>query len=111
MSFKVYQIHEYGGEWEDAFDYIVGSYLSEEKAITEKKNLEAEEDNLYNLYQKCCACPLYLPDKMKEYCDKYEPFDKDKHSLDEFDGDEFCVNHSWYFENTYYKIEEVEVIE
>ena len=42
---KIYQIHEYGGELEDKFDYIVGSYLSEERAIAERMKLEANEEN------------------------------------------------------------------
>lgn len=112
MSFKIYQIHEYGGQWaEDAFDYIVESYLSEEKAITKKEKLEIEEQELRSLYLKCCDCPLHSDDKMKEYCDRYEPFDKNKHSLDEFDGDESCVNFTWHYDDSYFRIEEVEVIE
>lgn len=111
MSFKIYQIHEYGGQWEDSYDYIVGSYLSKEKAEVEKDRLVKEEQDLLDLYTKCCNCPLYSDDKMKEYCDRYEPFDKNKHSLDEFDGDEYCVNLAWYHDDSYFKIEEVEVIE
>jgi len=40
---KIYQIHERGGEWEDYYDYIASSYLSEEKAIAEKERLEKEQ--------------------------------------------------------------------
>lgn len=46
---KIYQIHEYGGEWEDKYDWIVGSYLSEERAMKEHMRLEKEyEENEYN---------------------------------------------------------------
>lgn len=39
---KIYQIHEYGGEWKDSYDFIVGSFVSRERAILEKKRLEKE---------------------------------------------------------------------
>ena len=42
---KIYQIHEYGGEWEDKYDLIVASYLSKEKAIAEKERLEKEQED------------------------------------------------------------------
>lgn len=83
---KIYQIHEYGGQWEDRYDYIVASYLSEEKAIKEKERLEIEEEGL----MKCSSCPLYFceddcdnnclecnkhrVEKAKSYCKNYEPF-------------------------------------
>ena len=41
---KIYQIHDYGGEWEDRFDYIVGSYLSKEKADAEMEQLKSDEE-------------------------------------------------------------------
>ena len=30
---KIYQLHEYGGQWEDSFDYIIDSYLKKERAV------------------------------------------------------------------------------
>lgn len=114
MSFKIYQIHRYGGEWEDAYDYIVASYLSKEKAIMRKTVLELEEEQDRKQSEKCHEC--YASRCRNEdvpYCHFYEPFDENVHSLDEYYGDEYCVNEMeyWNYEYNYFKIEEVEVIE
>lgn len=119
---KIYQIHEYGGQWEDVYDYIVSSYFSENKAIAEKERLEKEEEER----RRCNSCPLYYCEancdgdceecnknnieRTKEYCSRYEPFDKDKHAPEEYDSNDRCVNY-YYGDNSYYKIVEVEVIE
>lgn len=109
MSFKIYQIHEYGGEWEDSYDYIRASYLSEEKAIAEKERMEIEEESIRELSKKCHGCPLYWHPKgdtsIEEYCDKYEP------EKDEDDDEVYCVNEAWNHEYRYYRIKEEEVIE
>ena len=109
---KIYQIHEWGGEWEDRYDYIVGSYLLEEKAIAEKERLEAEEKEA----AKCNICPLYFCepdcngdcedcdnlriDKAKKYCDRYKQSDYGK-----------CENFYLKLYDGHFNIEEVEVIE
>lgn len=36
--FKIYQIHERGGAYEDYFDYIVGSYLHKKKQNENSKS-------------------------------------------------------------------------
>lgn len=118
---KIYQIHEYGGSWEDAYDYIVGSYLSKDKAIAEKDRLEEEEEKR----RKCGLCPLFncsgceydceecnnseRVERTKAYCSRYEPFDNDKHDPEEYDFKK-CVNY-YYGDNSYFRINEVEVIE
>ena len=114
---KIYQIHERGGEWEDYYDYIVSSYLSEEKAIAEKERLEKEQAEKI----KCNECPLYYcpqdcqldclseHDKCrkraikeaKRRCEYYESSD-----------DEKCANYYYdIYGDSSYSIEEVEVIE
>lgn len=121
---KIYQIHEYGGEYEDRYDWIVASYLSKEKAQAEQERLELEEEER----RKCGCCPLYYcePDcdgdcekcndseykikKAKEYCDRYEPFDKNKHDQEEC-ATEKCVNFYYVFDDSFFKTEEVDVIE
>ena len=113
---KIYQIHEYGGEWEDAYDYIVASYLSEDKALAEKERLEKENAEMI----KCNDCPLYYcpsecdlkcgskecdkqaVNSTKKYCNDYEPERKYKRE---------CKNHSFNFRDSLFKIEEREVIE
>jgi hypothetical protein len=112
---KIYQIHEWGGEWEDRYDYIVGSYLSEEKAIVEKERLEKAEAES----EKCDNCPLffcepdcdkdckkcneYSIDKAKKYCDEYEPVDESNYDM--------CMNRKSQIYYSNFSIEEVEVIE
>lgn len=112
---KIYQIHEYGGEWEDSYDYIVGSYLLKEKAIDEKERLEKEEEYLRALIYKCRRCPLrhYIKSNIniEQYCNEYEPFDINKHDSEEYDENDKCVNYYYHHESSWYKIEEVNVIE
>lgn len=114
---KIYQIHCYGGEWEDKYDYIVGSYLSLEKSITEKERLEKEQEDIIRQLEKCSECPLYNRNRnindVGKYCDDYEPFEEGVHDPEEYDESDLCVNytygHSWDDNN--YCIEEVIVIE
>lgn len=119
---KIYQIHEYGGQWEDAYDYIVSSYFSENKAITEKERLEKEEEDR----RKCNSCPLYFcedncdnnckkcgkrrVEKARIYCSRYEPFDASKHSSEEYCSSDKCINYD-YGEESFFRIEEVEISE
>ena len=122
MSFKIYQIHEYSGEWEDYRDRIVDSYLLKDKAEVEMKRLIEEE----NKKRKCNECPLYFCsvdcnldcecgsdkcneykiEEIKTYCDNYK-ISKDK---DE-DGFYDCDNHISRLYDCSYNIKEVEVIE
>lgn len=113
---KIYQIHKYGGDWEDYRDYVVGIYISYEKANIEMERLEKEEQQL----RMCDSCPLmYCPEdcaghdcddcidyrvkKAKEYCDRYKPpFDENR---------DYCVNRYFSFVDNHFRIEEVEVIE
>ena len=109
MGFKIYQIHEYGGQWEDRYDYIRASYLSKEKAEAEKERMEAEENHIRELSEKCHSCPLNIYTEenicIEEYCDEYKPYKYDD------DDEEFCENDAWNYEYSYFEIEEVEVIE
>ena len=112
---KIYQIHKYGGNWEDYRDYIIGSYISYEKANIEMECLKKEEQQL----RMCDSCPLiycpedcdghdcdscinYRVEKAKEYCDRYEC------SIGNGDN---CKNRYFKFIDYHFKIEEVEVIE
>ena len=112
---KIYQIHKYGGNYEDYFDYIVSSYLSKEKAIIERRLLEKDLEES----RKCCSCQLYYCDdtcqyndcdkcnernlnKIDTYCSRYEPCEWNKYK---------CINYSTKFNEINYSIEEVEVIE
>lgn len=115
---KIYQIHEYGGEWEDKYDCIVGSYLSKEKVMKEHMRLEKEQEDFIKQAKKCSKCPLYDRSKnindVGKYCDDYEVFEEGVHDPYEYDESDLCVNHvydSSYWNDTYYRVEEIEVIE
>lgn len=114
---KIYQIHQYGGAYEDAYDYIVGSYLSQDKAIVEKERFEKEE----KIKRKCNSCPLYICDdecngdcgnsidcikhsvkNAKKYCDSYASSSSDNSG---------CKNYCGNGEESDFRIDEVEVIE
>ena len=105
---KIYQIHKYGGQWEDRYDYIIGSYLKKERAEEEKTKAEKEEQELRNQDEKCRECP-YLYDafitneKLLEYCPKAD--------LKQYEDEIDCANYFQLWDESYFKIEEVEVIE
>ena len=52
---KIYQIHAYGGQYEDRYDYIQSSYISREKAEHEKTLLEEKEYEC-ELWDECPVC-------------------------------------------------------
>ena len=107
---KIYQLHKYGGEWEDSYDYIIGSYLHKEKAEATKAMEEAKENELRVQSHMCNDC-LYLydayitNDELLSYCPKA------KLEKNEYDDDIDCQNYMTHFYDNYFKIEEVEVIE
>ena len=107
---KIYQLHKCGGEWEDAYDYIIGSYMRKERAEEEQAKAEAEENELREQGKMCNDC-LYLydayitNDELLAYCPKA------KLQKNEYDDDIDCQNYMTHWYNSHFKIEEVEVIE
>ena len=55
---KIYQLHERGGEYEDYYDYIRGSYLKKERAEEEKFKAEQREKERIAQSDKCANCPF-----------------------------------------------------
>lgn len=120
---KVYQLHESGGQWEDYFDYIVGTYLDKQKAEIKQKELEAQEI----IDRKCDNCLLYhCPfdcDMDCEDCTKDTMIERAMKDCNRCDAiktedvnspDGYCVsckNQSLHCEDKYFRIEEVDVIE
>ena len=107
---KIYQLHKYGGEWEDAYDYIIGTYSLKKRAEEEKLKAEAKENELREQHNKCDNCPyLYdayiTNDELLSYCSKA------KLEKNEYDNDIDCQNYTTHWDDAYFKIEEVEVIE
>lgn len=79
---KIYQLHKYGGEWECAFDYIIGSYLHLERAEEALTQAQEEDLRLQAYGKHCLKCPymnacepgvdinyVELEDEMKQHCD------------------------------------------
>ena len=111
--FKIYQIHERGGEYEDRFDHIVGSYLHKEKAERELEKFNDALNERHARYQKCSNCSAQFGcsvseiDRIRERCDRFSAEDEDDES---FIG--FCKNAVFsYDRDTRYGIEEVGVDE
>ena len=107
--FTIYQIHKQGGEYEDCFDYIVGSYLHKEKAERELEKFNDVLNERCARYQKCSNCSAQFGcseseiDKIKESCDCLATEDDESFIV-------FCKNAVYsYDENARYEIEEVDV--
>lgn len=103
----IYQIHRYGGAYEDFYDYIEESYVSQEKAQLRLKQLVEEESKLKKQRDLCNECQVYFgnSDKANEKCkcaDVY--YDKEYNEYD-------CYNRVCFGEDNNFTIEEVEVIE
>lgn len=114
---KIYQLHKCGGEWEDAYDHIIGSYLRKERAEEERIKAEAKEKEDEEHSKKCGDC--YFCDalieedyidindfisKHRDYCSKIE--------LGELEDGVFdCNNYYQKWDYSFFKIEEVEVEE
>ena len=109
---KIYQLHEYSGEWEDFRDRIIGSYLRKEKAEEEKSKAEAKEKALTEHNDRCADCPfLYatiaavdgLLDEYPDYCNESK-LHEDECGIE-------CDNYYSHFYTSTFEIKEVEVEE
>lgn len=110
----IYQLHQYGGVWEDKYDYIIGSYLRKERAEEEKLKKEQAEALRRQMADKCCICPIYnhyFDDAETamvagaKYCDMFSA------RYDEA-GDVDCSNYyDGWMDGSLYRIEEMEVEE
>ena len=110
---KIYQLHKYGGEWEDYRDYIIGSYLHKERAEEEIIKVQDEEFQKQRLSKQCANCPYYtddiednqtLSDLMRQHCDHSDIRCDD-------DSELFCKNFYLHWTDNDFVIKEVEVIE
>ena len=111
--FKIYQIHERGGAYEDCFDHIVGSYLHKEKAERELEKFNDALNERHARYQKCAnfsaqfGCSASEIDRIREGCDHFSAEDEDDESFIGFCKNAVCS----YDRDTRYGIEEVGVDE
>ena len=106
----IYQLHKYGGEFDDKYDDIIGTYFLRIRAEEEKAKAESKEAELREQSRMCNDC-LYLydayitNDELLSYCPKA------KLEKNEYDDDIDCQNYMTHWYNSYFRIEEVEVIE
>lgn len=109
---KIYQLHKFGGEWEDSYDYIIGSYLRKERAEEEKLKAEQKERELVEKSEKCNSCPFldYPSDGLNNLLSKYSYY-CDKADLEESDYGVDCNNYYSLWDKSYFEIKEVEVEE
>lgn len=65
---KIYSVYEYGDTYEDKYEHILGSFISEEKALEFKQNLEKERQVLEASVEKCRKCQdnYYWIDESKQ---------------------------------------------
>ena len=111
--FKIYQIHERGGTYEDRFDHIVGSYLHKEKAERELEKFNDALNERHARYQKCSNCSAQFGcsaseiDRIRERCDRFSAEDEDDESFIGFCKNSVCS----YDRDTRYGIEAVGVDE
>lgn len=110
---KIYQLHEYSGEWDDYRDRIIGSYLRKERAEEEKIKAEIKEKELQERADKCYYCPFLkaypfasiddLSSRNSDYCSERD--------LEETDYGLNCKNDFVYWDDCTFDIKEVEVEE
>lgn len=107
----IYQLHECGGEYEDYYNRIIGTYLRKERAEEEKAKAEAKEKELVEHSRKCNHCPFLefdlsmdeLFSLYSEYCSEAE-LEEDKYGLE-------CENYYSHWDESSFYISEVEVEE
>lgn len=109
---KIYQLHEYGGEYEDYFDHVVGSFMRRERAEEVKNEMIIQRKKERLQSDKCNQCPIHndsyptIEDYIKVlriYCDQAE-------IVENYFGVN-CENYYCLWEETEFSIEEVEVEE
>ena len=109
---KIYQLHERGGEWEDYYDYIRGSFLRKESAIEEKIKAEVRQKEEIKQGHKCYHCPFIDEDfsEMRNLLLSYPNYCTQV-KLEDCDGEIMCENYYIKFCESHFDIEEVEVEE
>ena len=111
---KIYQLHKYGGEWEDRFDEVIGTYLYRIRAEEEMIKAEERTTELLQQCKLCMSCPMLdyattvnideITAKHSDYCDKIDLLTDGVFGMD-------CHNYTYPLEDAHFRIEEVEVIE
>ena len=107
---KIYQVHEYSGEWEYFRDKLIGSYFSESKADMIKAELEEENRKLTEQSRLCDKCPINNEqfDSNSEavvactgYCDNAV--------IEDYDNNFYCANCVSVWDESTFEVKEIEV--
>lgn len=108
----IYQVHEYGGDYDYPYNYIIGSYLRRERAEEEKLKAEVVNQRLIERSKKCIRCPFVENSfhsidealaKHSNYCSEAK-LEQGEYGID-------CENYSVCWDENHFDIEEVEVEE
>lgn len=55
---KIYQAVGHGGQWDDAYEYVAGTYLDKTKAQDKVSELYTTKEQKQQQYDKCEECPF-----------------------------------------------------
>ena len=111
---KIYQLHEYSGEWEDFRDRIIGSYLRKERAEEEKDCVEVREKELIEQGKKCTHCPFLEFENTWTDIDRLLSEHLDYCTEAKLENTEYGINCSNYYhkwDESTFEVVEVEVEE
>ena len=101
---KIYQVIEFGGQYEDYYEAVIGTFLDKEKAIIEMNKKIEEQKCIESQYEMCYECEINKK-RLSKPCFKhlfgeYMPFDR-----------YYCIDEVHFLDEIHYKIKEFEVRE
>ena len=110
---KIYQLHKCGGEWEDSYDFIIGSYLKKERAEQAKAEAEENEKKSKRKAWRCRNCPFLKKDNVAEVEDILPYYDGycSEMKLEDSPWGINCDNYYYLYSESDFEIVEVEVEE
>lgn len=100
---KIYQVIEFSGEYEDYYEFVIGTFLNKEKATIKMNNQIEKQKSLEKKYKKCMECE-FDETRLNKECFKH--FYDEGITFEDYHCDN-CI----YVEEKDYKIKEFEVIE
>lgn len=111
----IYQLHRKGGEYEDYYDWIIGTYLNKTKAETDRQILLDKQQEKVMEHNFCAECPIHEMSKRIWNNRKNEVVEYCKNSHIEYEGNAvWCSNEISHYHDDLdeeFEIKEVEVIE
>lgn len=105
----IYQVHEFGGSFDDCYDEIVGTFYSEDAATAEANRLNLQARNTSIMYNRCSHCPLLDHDYNEKLLEDLKSYCKDA-EVETVAGYHICKNEITMFEPTSYKVVKVHIV-